>query len=153
MTCVLLESGSDCSESLDVVEVDLDQVTLSVRLAIQSHLLLAIGMRAYDWSHLPLSHLGDDFVRVVTCVGNERLTRCVFPNDLCRYRGLVLLARREFEVERATFGVDECMELRGEATSRVPQCIEFDPPFPPEASWCARTTEASIMQPSSSASS
>lgn len=65
----------------------------------------------------------------------------------------MLLARREFDVERTAFGVDERVALRGEATSRVPQCTDFDPPFPPDASWCARTTEASMTQPSSSASS
>lgn len=66
---------------------------------------------------------------------------------------LVLLPLRDFDVERAPFGVDERVDLCGESTSRTTQCICDDPPFPLAASWWARTTEASMITPSSSTSS
>jgi hypothetical protein len=117
-----------------------------------SRLLGSIGVGTNDGLHSPIAHFRDDFVRVVSSVGNECRSSSVVPDDLFGDRGFVLLARRDFDVERATVRVDGCVQLRGEATSRVPQCIDFDPPFPPEASWCARTTEASMMQSSSSTS-
>lgn len=152
MTGVLLESGGDCSESFDVVEVDLNKIPLSVGLAVQSRLLVPARMSADDRLHSALSYCSDDFVRVVSRVADECVSLSVFLDNESGYRGFVLLRGREFNVERTPFGIDECVELRGEATSRVPQCIDFDPPFPPEASWCARMTDASTMQPSASTS-
>jgi hypothetical protein len=149
---VLLESSGDCSESFDVVEVDLDEIPLSVGLAVQSRLLAPSWMSADDRLHSALPYSSNDVVRVVSSVTDECAPLCVFLDNERGYRGFMLLARREFDVERTPLGVDERVEFRGEATSRVPQCIDFDPPFPPDASWWARMTEASIMHPSASTS-
>lgn len=48
VTGVLFESSGDCSESFDVVEVNLDEVPLSVGLAVQSRLLVPTRMSADD---------------------------------------------------------------------------------------------------------
>ena len=62
MTGILLETSCDCSESFDVVEVDFNQIALAVFPAVQSRLLDAIGMGAYDRLHLLLADLSDDLV-------------------------------------------------------------------------------------------
>jgi hypothetical protein len=59
----------------------------------------------------------------------------VVGDDLFRNGRLVLLTRRELDVDRASFGVDERVDLGGETTSRTTQRIADDPPFPPAASW------------------
>jgi len=65
----------------------------------------------------------------------------------------VALARRERDVERAALGVDDGVELCRKASSRAAQSVASDPPFPPDASWCARTMEPSTIEPVSSTSS
>jgi hypothetical protein len=57
--------------------------------------------------------------RVVSSVTDECATLSVIPDYVCGYRGFVLLPRREFDVERTPFGVDERVEFFGETTSRV----------------------------------
>jgi hypothetical protein len=148
-----LEASGDCAKALDVVKEDFNAVTLAVLFAIKTWPFLSTGMGADDGLHLLRSNLRDDFVGVVGRVRDEGLTPSVSRDYFFGDRAVMLLTRCEFEVKRAPFGVDEGMDFSGEATSRATQCILFDPPFPPEASWCARTTEASIMQPSSSTSS
>jgi hypothetical protein len=91
-------------------------------------------MSADNRFHSTLSYCRDDIVRVVSSVADECSSLSVVLDDERSYRGFVLLAPREFDVERTPFSVDERVELRGEATSRMAQCIDFDPPFPPEVS-------------------
>lgn len=134
VTGVLLETSCDYSESFDVVKVDFNQIALAVFSAVQSRLLESIGMWADDRLHLLLSYLSDDFVRIVARVRDKCLSLGVLSDDILGNRGLVLLACSDLNVQRPPFGVDKCMELRGETTSRVTQRIDFDPPFPPEAS-------------------
>jgi hypothetical protein len=56
-------------------------------------------------------------------------------------------------VDRPTLRVDEDVEFGRKTSSRTAQSIALDPPLPPEASWCARTTVPSMMEPTSSSSS
>ena len=107
-------------------------------------------MRMDDRFHSKLLHASSDGVRVVRRVREDFLTSCVGAEDVFRDGRLVLLAWRELDVERPTLRVDEGVDLRGESTSRTTQCIALDPPFPPAASWCARTIDESMMTPSSS---
>ncbi|MEJ2153403.1 MAG: hypothetical protein P8Y29_10785 [Gemmatimonadota bacterium] len=46
----------------------------------------------------------------------------------------VSLARCDGDVNRARFGIDNGVKLRGKTASRAAQSIAFDPPFPPAAS-------------------
>jgi len=41
-------TSCDCSESFDIVKVDFNQIALAVFSAVQSQLLVSIGMWAYD---------------------------------------------------------------------------------------------------------
>lgn len=93
-----------------------------------------------------------DRVGVVAGVGYEGFTARVVLDDRRGNGRFVLLAWRDLDVERPSLRVDEGVDLRGESTSRTTQRIADDPPFPPAASWWARTTEASMMTPSSSGS-
>ena len=153
MDGTFLEARGDCAKTLDVVKEDFNAVTLAVLFAVKTWLFVSTGVRTDDGLHLLRSNLSDDFVGVVSRIRDESLSPSVSGDYFFGDRAVMLLARCEFDVKRAALGVDEGMDFGGEATSRTTQCILFDPPFPPEASWCARTTEASIMQPSSSTSS
>ena len=153
MDGAFLEARGNCAKALDVVKEDFNAVTLAVLFAVQTRLYISTGMGADDGLHLLRSNLRDDVVGVVGRVRDESLTLSVSSDYFFGNRAVMLLTRCEFDVKRAALGVDEGMDFGGEATSRTTQCILFDPPFPPEASWCARTTEASMMQPSSSTSS
>lgn len=132
---------------------DFNAVTLIVHFAVKTWLSLATRMGADDGLHLLRSNLRDNVVGVIGRIRDEGSTSSVSGDYFFGDRAVMLLARSEFDVKRATLRVDEGVDFGGEATSRTTQCIFFDPPFPPEASWCARTTEASMMQPSSSTSS
>jgi hypothetical protein len=147
-----LEASGDCAKALDVVKEDFNAVTLAVLFAVKTWPFLSTGMGADDGLHLLRSNLSDDFVAIIGRVRNKSLALSVNGHYFFGDRAVMLLARCEFDVERAALGIDEGMDFGGEATSRTTQCILFDPPFPPEASWCARTTVASMMQPSSSTS-
>lgn len=149
----LLEASRDGAETLRVVEEDFHSKAQGVPTAVEPRLLLAYGMRMDHGSHAERFHLPANRVRVVSGVRYERFAACVLRDDRFGNGRVMPLSGRELDMERAAFCVDEGVDLRGEATSRVTQCIADDPPFPPAASWCARITEASIMTPSSSASS
>lgn len=148
----LLEARSEGPESLEVMEEDLDTVALTVSTTVKARLVLATRVCVDDRFDLLRLQLVADGIRIVTGVGYERFSARVVLDDRRGDRRLVLLARRDLDVERPPFRVDEGVDLRGEPTSRMTQCIADDPPFPPAASWWARTTEASIMTPSSSSS-
>lgn len=149
----LLEAGGEAPKALQVVEEHLDQKSRSIRAAIEPRLLAPAGVRMNDRLQPRLLGARADGVGVVTGVRDELVTAPVLPDDRLGDGRLVLLSRRDFDVERAAFRVGESVNLRGESTSRTPQCIAVDPPFPPAASWWARTTEASMMTPSSATSS
>src|SRR4051812_35417263 len=65
---------------------------------------------------------------------------------------LVPLPRRDRDVDGAAFRVDDGVEFGRKTSARTAEGIALDPPFPPDASWCARTTEPSTIEPTSSTS-
>jgi hypothetical protein len=93
----------------------------------------------------------DDVVRVVARVSNQRIASCVF-NQVLRLHRIMLLAGRQNDVERFACCRRDRMDFGRKASSRTAQSIAADPPFPPAASWCARTTEPSMREPTSSTS-
>jgi hypothetical protein len=95
----LFEAGGEGSKTLQIVEEDLNAVTLSVPASVDAR----FSFSGWIWAD-------DGF-------------------------DMVLLTRRELDVDRASFGVDERVDLGGETTSRTTQRIADDPPFPPAASW------------------
>jgi hypothetical protein len=122
-------------------------------LSIQPGLLLARWVGMDHRLDPQRTQLAANRVGVVAGVGDQRFAARVVRDDALGDRRFVSLAGREFDVQRPPFGVDECVDLRGEPTPRVTESIADDPPFPPAASWWARTTEASRMTASSSRSS
>src|ERR1700710_762933 len=105
------------------MEEDLDTVALAVRASVEARLLLTRGIRVDDRLDLQRLQLDANRVRIVARVRYERLAAGVTGDDRCCDGRLVLLARCDFDVERTPFGVDERVDLRGEPTSRTPQCI------------------------------
>ena len=79
------------------------------------------------------AHGVDELVGVVARVADEGLTASVVE-QLLGGDHFVALARRERDVDRAAFGVDDGVELGRKTSSRAAQSISFDPPFPPDAS-------------------
>lgn len=90
---------------------DLDAVTLAVLFAVDPRLFAATRMGADDGLHLLGTNLSDNLVRVVGRVCDDRFAPCVMANYLFGDGTVMLLPRREFEVERAALGVDERVDL------------------------------------------
>ena len=70
--------------------------------------------------------------------------------QLLGHDDVVALPLRNRCVQGAPGGVDDGMNLRRDAPTRATDGIFFGPPSPPQESWCARTTEPSIKDPTSS---
>lgn len=149
----LFKASRNGSETLDVMEEHLDVIALRIPTTVESWLPFAHGMRVDYSSHAERLDLVTDCVRIVSGVRYQRFSARMRGDDRFGGGRFVSVPGCELDVDRASFRVDEGVDFRGEATSRVTQCIAEDPPFPPAASWCARTTEASMMTPSSSVSS
>ena len=111
--------------------------------------VLSCGVHCDDGLHAPLADRTDDRVGVVSRICDERLAGRVFDQVL-RFRRIVLLAGREDDVERLPLAGGDRVELGRKTSSRAAQSIASDPPFPPDASWCARTTVPSMREPTSS---
>lgn len=148
----LVEARGQAAEAFETVEEALHSIPRRVGRAIEPRLIRSDRMRMNDRLHTQRLHARSDRVRVVPRVCEDFFAASVLSEDFFCDRRLVLLARRELDVERPTSRIDEGVDLRGESTSRTTQCIALDPPFPPAASWCARTIVASMMTPSSSTS-
>ena len=112
----LLEPRGQCTEPLEVVEEDLDAVALGVGLFVEARLALARGVCADDGLHPASSHRAANRVGVVASVSDHRLALSVLE-ELLGERGLVLLTRRDFDVERTPLCVDDRVDLGGESTT------------------------------------
>jgi hypothetical protein len=72
--------------------------------------------------------------------------------ELLGLGGFVAMPLGQRDEERLPFRRRDRVNLGRKASSRTAQMIASDPPFPPAASWCARTVVASRMEPVSSTS-
>ena len=147
-----LVTSRDGAKALELVKEALNQIALPVQRPVELMLLPALwlGMNHRLFAEVP--HRLYEFVRVVSGVADQGLA-VRMSEQIWRGDQLVPLPRRQCDVERPSLRVDDGMELGRKTSSRVSQSIVFDPPFPPAASWCARTTEASTIEPVSSTSS
>jgi len=93
----------------------------------------------------------NDAVGVVAGVGDERFAGRML-NQMLGFRRVVLLPRCQDDVERLAFGSRDRVDFGRKTSSRTAQSVALDPPFPPAASWCARITEPSMSEPTSSTS-
>jgi len=114
--CGFLEARGEGTESLELVEEDLNLVALGVGLFVESRFTLTGGIGTNDRLHLAASHRAANRVGVVACIGDHRLTLRVVE-ELFGERGFVLLTRRDLDVERPPVRVDDCMDFCGESTT------------------------------------
>lgn len=114
--CRLLEASCQGTEALEFVKEDLDQIALGVGLLVQTRLLLARGVWADDGLHAAAADIVTNGVGVVAGVGDYRLALRMF-DEFVGDRGLVLLPRRDLDVERPAERVDDRVEFRGESTT------------------------------------
>ena len=148
----LLVATGDCSKAFDVMEEALDLATQTIEGTILSaSVVFACRVHRNDRLHASRSGCADNAVCVVTGVGDQRLASRVFDERL-RLGGIVMLTWGQNDVERFAFGRRDRVDFGRKTSSRTAQTIALDPPFPPAASWCARTTEPSMIEPTSSTS-
>ena len=114
--CGLLEARGEGAESLELVEEDLNLIALGVDLLVESRFALAGGIGTNDGLHLAASHRAANRVGVVASVGDHRLTFRVLE-EFFGERGLVLLTRRDLDVERPPVRIDDRMDFCGESTT------------------------------------
>ena len=92
------------------MEEDLDEIPAAVQTTVNQTLVLARRVRADDCLHPALVHRPDNVFGVVGSVADKSATLGVF-DQLVGDRRLVLLPRRDRDVEWATFAVDEGVKL------------------------------------------
>ena len=102
----LLVARGDGAKSFESVEKDLDQVALPIERAVEPMLLLPLGLRMNDGFHASLANRPHEVVRVVAGIANQSLAMCV-GKQLLGGNHLVPLARRQRDVERTCFRVDD----------------------------------------------
>ena len=146
----LLVATGNGAKAFNVMKEALDVPTETVQSArLASPVVLSRGVHGNDGLHGSSTNGVDDRVGVVPCVGDQSVAGGVLDQAL-RFRRVVLLAGREDDVKWLACGRRDRMDLGGKTSSRTAQSIASDPPFPPAASWCARTTVPSMSEPTSS---
>jgi hypothetical protein len=116
------------------VEANLDEVANPIELAIKRQRSLALGLRVNDSLDASRLDLLAELVRVVTGIADESAAVSVVE-ELSSGHHLVALARRQRDVERPAFRVDDRVDFGRKTSTRASQSILLDPPFPPDASW------------------
>ncbi len=111
----------------------LDEVSSSIQLSIEASLLFPFGPGVNDGLHSPVLNGVNDAFGVIASVADKGATPCM-RDQFFGGNGLVPLALCECDVNGASFGIDDGMELGRKASSRTAQSISLDPPFPPDAS-------------------
>ncbi len=146
----LVVSGGNGAEALEGVEATLDAVAQGVELPVQAELDVGVlRMGVDDRLHAARPDGVDDRLGGVARVTDERLAVRV-GEEFLGLQGLVPVALRQRDVERLALRRGNRVDLGRNASSRTPKMISSDPPFPPAASWCARTMVASTREPASS---
>jgi hypothetical protein len=146
----LLVAAGDGAKAFDVMEEALDISAEAIKGArLATAIVLSRGIHRDDGLHASLADRTDDRVGVVSRIRDESFADRVLDQVL-RFRRVVLLTGREDDVERLPLTGSDRVELGRKTSSRAAQSIASDPPFPPAASWCARTTVPSMSEPTSS---
>jgi hypothetical protein len=146
----LLVAAGDGSEAFDVMEEAFDISTKTIEGArLAPAVVFSGGIHRDDGLHAPPPDRADDRIGVVPRICDESFAGRVLDQVL-RFRRVVLLAGREDDVKRFPLAGGDRVELGRKTSSRAAQSIASDPPFPPAASWCARTTVPSMSEPTSS---
>jgi len=116
------------------VKEHLNKVAALVEFAVVSTTLCASLSRWDDGLDVPLLKCIENGVGVVAPVGQTLISRDEV-NELLGDGRVVTLSGRHDDLEGAAGDVDNCVNLRREASSRAPYFVFFGPPRPPEESW------------------
>ena len=143
----LIVAAGHGTEPFNVVEEAFDSIAFSIESAVEApSIFLSGGIAADDDLHFAPSNLPRQIVGVVARVTDKSMALRVLE-QLVGCDHVMAISRRQRDVERTTFEVGERVDLRRESSSTTTQTIADDPPFPPAASWCARTLLPSTMDP------
>jgi len=136
----------DSPELFDPVEEAFDEVPLPIDPPGESEAALAVGLRRDVCPSLPLGGLGANDVTVVALVGQQDVA---FAKTIDQGFGLGAigdLTGSQAEGDGPPFGVDERVDLAGEAAAGTSHAtIVSIPLFPVAACWWTRTQVLSIM--------
>lgn len=146
----LLVAAGDGSKPFDVMKKAFNVSTKAIEGArLTAAVVLSRGIHRDDGLHAPPPDRTDDRVGIVPRICDESFAGRV-SDQVLRFRRVVLLAGREDDVKRLPLACRDRVDLGRKTSSRAAQSIASDPPFPPAASWCARTTVPSMSEPTSS---
>jgi len=140
----LVVAGRDASEVLELVEEALDEIAMPVDVRIDraadAHVALAgdVSVGAVRFDDL------DDGASEVATVGHDVARQAKALEQLGRGGLVGCLARREYQANRQTAGVDDGVDFCGQSSTRTANGVIRAPFFPPAACWWARTIEESI---------
>lgn len=106
----LIVASVHCSEALQLVKADLDEVSDAVELTVERQGPLALGLRVDDRLDPSRFDLCSKLVGVVSGVGNKGIAVCMVQ-QLASSDHLVPLTRRQRDVEWSAFRVDDRVDL------------------------------------------
>jgi hypothetical protein len=144
-------ASGDGTEAFERMESAFNLVAQAVELAVQTSSSRMRGVLRDDRLHAASEDGVVDGLPRVARVGDAGPAPCMVQEFL-GLGGLVPVSLGQRDVDRPAFRRGDRVDLGRKASSRTAQMIASDPPFPPAASWCARTVVASRIEPVSSTS-
>ena len=102
---------------LDFVEEALDEIALAIEREITIALHLAVGLWRNHWNDCPLIERVDQPIGVVSLVADEGARISRFEQRF-RAREIMVLSRRQHQVEGIAQGIDECVDFGGQSSAR-----------------------------------
>jgi hypothetical protein len=142
--CGFVIASCDGTEAFERMEPAFNLVAQAVELAVQAPSPRMQGVLRDDGLHTASSDGVVDGLPRVARVGDAGPA----PGMLHQFfglGGLVPMSLGQRDVDRLAVRRGDRVDLGRKASSRTAQMIASDPPFPPAASWCARTVVASRM--------
>ena len=106
----LFVAGGDAAARLERVEEDLDEIAVAVELLVVATNVSARGIGRDDVFHATCADGAADMASIVAGVGDAGVA-CGLRDERSGNGGFVLLARRQFNVERTTLEIYDRVEL------------------------------------------
>ena len=147
---LVIASGNG-TESFEGMEPAFNHVAKAIELPVQAPSPWMRGVLGHNGLHAAGSNGFVDLLAGVARVG-DGCPATSMVQELLGLRGLVAMSLGQRDVEGLPLRRGDRVNLGRKASSRAAQMIASDPPFPPAASWCARTMVASMSEPISSTS-
>ena len=147
----LVIASGDGTESFEGMEAAFNHVAKAVEFPVEAPAPRMRGILGHDGFHAAGSNGRVDALAGVARVG-DGCPAAGMVQELLGHGGFVAVPLGQRDVEGLALRRRDRVNLGRKASSRAAQMIASDPPFPPAASWCARTVVASRMEPVSSTS-